>query len=94
VDAIHCLCPPQTGNTPLKLAKEIFGREIAIMARVDPPVLLSKTPAEISKTVQEMLREVIPGDNFMVILPCGRAPLNNLKAVIDTVSEYGRYPLR
>jgi uroporphyrinogen-III decarboxylase len=93
VDAIHCLCPPKTGNTPLKLAREILGGEIAVMARIDPPVLLSKTPAEISKAVQDMLEEVIPGDNFIVILPCGRAPLNNLKSVIDTVKKYGKYPI-
>lgn len=93
VDAVHCLCPPQTGNTPLKLAKEILGKEVTIMARIDPPVLLSKTPVEVSMTIENMLSEIVPGNNFMIILPCGRASYENLKSVIDTVRRYGKYPL-
>lgn len=93
VDAVHCLCPPKTGNTPLKLAREILGNEVTIMARIDPPVLLSKTPVEVSMTIENMLSEIAPGNNFMIILPCGRASHENLRAVIDTVKKHGKYPL-
>ena len=29
----------------------------------------------------------------MIILPCGRASHENLRAVIDTVKKHGKYPL-
>jgi uroporphyrinogen-III decarboxylase len=92
-DAIHCLCPPQTGNTPVKLAREILGRNVTIMARIDPPVLLNGDPDTVSLAVTGMLREAAPADNFMFILPCGRAPLANIKTVIQTVRRQGDYPV-
>jgi len=94
VDAIHGLCPPSTGNTPLKLARSIFGREIVIIARIDPPILLEGSPEKVSATVIEMLKEVAPADNFILIIPCGRAPLQNLRSAITTMKKYGKYPVK
>lgn len=93
VDAVHCLCPPMTGNTPVKLARGIFKDKICIMARVDPPVLLRGSQEELEQTVINMLAEVVPADNFILILPCGRASFNNIQTVINTINKHGKYPV-
>lgn len=92
VDAVHCLCPPPVGNTPIRLARSGLGKDVAVMARMPPDTLLHGSVEEVREKVKSMLEEASPGNNFMVILPCGRAPLDRLKTVVDTVNEYGKIP--
>lgn len=90
IDGIHCLCPPKTGNTPLNYAKKILGKEVVIMARIDPLVLMNGSPEVVSGEVINMLHEMSPGDEFTLIMPCGRAPLANLQSVISTMKKHGK----
>ncbi len=93
IDAVHCLCPPPTGNTPMHTAREVFGEDIAIMARIDALVLLNGTPEQVSASAISMLKEVAPADNFILIVPCGRASLENLHGLVETMIKYGEYPI-
>ncbi|MFC1712409.1 uroporphyrinogen decarboxylase family protein [Candidatus Poribacteria bacterium] len=93
IDALDCLCPPSTGNTTMKMARDVWEDKITIIARIDPPVLVHGNPEEVSAIVREMLRQVIPGDNFILVVPCGRAPLENIQAAKDIVRQFGKYPV-
>ena len=88
MDAIHCLCAPDVGNTPMAEAREIFGNKTAIMSRVDANLLLRGRPEIITESVRNTVSEVNGGkDNFMYIMPCGRAPLENLRAYIQAAEN-------
>lgn len=87
VDAIHCLCPPPTGNTPIACAREILGNETAMMVRPDPPTLTAQTPEKVAKHVRQIMREAEEIPYFALIVPCGRAPLENLMTLKSVMQE-------
>lgn len=85
-DGIHCLCPPETGDTPIAYAHEVLGDKVAILARVDPPLLLDGTPDALEAAVAGMIRQA--EGRLMILLPCGRARLDNLRAVIRAAEAW------
>lgn len=93
IDAIHCLCPPPVGNTPITYAHEILGEDIVMMVRPDPNILKSSSPAEVSREIKRILNEAKLMNNFLLIVPPGRAPLENLQAVLKTVTEFNQTQL-
>lgn len=93
IDAHECLCPPKTGDAPIKESRVIYGDKVVIIARIDPPVLVGGTPADVEQAVVGMLEEAVPGDNFMLTIVCGRAPLENIQKAIATMRKFSEYPL-
>ncbi|MCK4982485.1 MAG: hypothetical protein KAS17_06155 [Victivallaceae bacterium] len=90
IDAIHCLCPPPVGNTPITHAHEVLGENTVMMVRPDPNMLKSQSPAEVSLGIGRMLNEAKGMNNVMLIVPPGRAPLENLQVVLKTVDEFNQ----
>ncbi|MCS7113684.1 MAG: uroporphyrinogen decarboxylase family protein [Nitrososphaerota archaeon] len=82
-------------KTDVRKAKKILGGHTCIMGGIPPSMLLQETPDKIKEYVRDLLGEAKPGGGF--ILAPGVAdipkevPLENLKALIEAVEEYGRY---
>jgi hypothetical protein len=84
-DAIHCLTRPPMGNTSLPEARSVLAGRTAAMIRFDADLLLHGTEAQIDGAVAEIREQVGDWRNVLVIMPCGRAPLRNIRRVIEQV---------
>lgn len=82
-DAIHCLTPPPMGNTTIQEARRVLLGHVAAMLRMDANLLLRGSIEEIDCAVADMCSELGDWNNVLVIMPCGRAPINNLRRVIN-----------
>ncbi len=82
-DAIHCLTAPPMGNTAIQEARRMLQGHMAVMLRVDAHLLLSGSVGEIDCAVANMCSELGDWNNVLAIIPCGRAPLENIRRVID-----------
>lgn len=91
VDALHCLTPPPTGNTPISFAKEVLQPHTAAMVRFDPHVLLNGNEEDINKAVSGILREANGWRGFLVIIPCGRASLWNIRQALEQIRQQGKW---
>lgn len=85
------------GNMKISEERGGLGGKIAIMGGLDSNFIATKTVEEIQDKTRCILSDVAPGDNFMLgtadDTPYG-TPIENLKAVSDTVQEFGRFPLQ
>jgi uroporphyrinogen-III decarboxylase len=90
-DAIHCLTLPPTGNTSLSEARTVLAGHTAAMLRVDPDLLLHGGGQQIDMSIGSICEGVGDWHNVLMIIPCGRAPLGNIRRVIDQVRERGKW---
>lgn len=90
-DALHCLTLPPTGNTLLSQARAILQPRTAAMIRFDPHTLLNGRVDQIDEVVSGICKEVKDWRNVLVIIPGGRAPLDNIRRVINQVHKLGRW---
>lgn len=82
-DAIHCLTAPPMGNTTIQEARRTLQGHMSAMLRVDANLLLHGSIEEIDCAVANMCNELGDWNNVLAIIPCGRAPLVNIRRVID-----------
>ncbi len=58
-------------------------------------MLVSSTPEKIDQYVKELLEEVKPGGGFILANDVGsipkNTPLENIRALINAVEQYGKY---
>ena len=93
VDVIESFTPPPGGDLSVKEAREAWGNRKIIWTNIPDSILLMGAE-KTKKFTRELLESVAPGDNLIVgimeIVPpnCEKS----LKAVVDTVIQYGRYP--
>ncbi len=87
-DAIHCVSPPPAGNTTPGRAMQALEGRCAAMLRFDASTLLGGTPEQIDRAVDELVGQVDGRPGAMVIMPCGRAPLANIRRVISRVHHF------
>ncbi len=95
VDAIHYVTAPPTGNTPVAAAREAWGRDVTIMAAVDPLTLESGAPGEASGEVRRILDEA--GDTEALVVMTSSKPAVKeacLRAVSDTLQERSQRGMR
>jgi uroporphyrinogen decarboxylase len=95
---IDCLDPidPQAGMD-LGEVKAKYGDRIALKGNVDCTYILSDAPVgEVIEATKEALKKGAPGGGFILSssnsIHSGVQP-QNYKAMLDTLHEYGRYPL-
>ncbi len=91
-DAIHCLSSPPLGNTSIKEARQIMSGHMAAMLRIDANLMLHGEIDEIDSAVADICNELGDWRNALIIIPCGRAPLGNIRRVITQVHERRDYP--
>ncbi len=88
---------PPTGDLDIAKALKSWGKDKVIMGGIDPTAFTRLSPEEIKEYVKKLLKEVSPGDNFILgsadATPYG-TPMENLKAVTEVIEEYGGYPLK
>jgi len=90
-DAIHCLTMPPTGNTTLSEARSILAGHTAAMIRVDPNLLLNGSAEQIDCFTAKICEGVGDWRNVLVIIPCGRASLYNIRRLIEQVHKRGQW---
>ena len=85
-----------TGAMDIAQIKKEWGRDICLLGNVDVNTLSVGTPDDVRGEVRRLLSEVAPGGGY--ILTSGNslptyARSENVRAMIDTLREYGEYPL-
>ncbi len=90
-DAIHCLTTPPTGNTTIAAARQALSPATAAMIRVDPHLLLRGSDEALDAWTTDLCRAVGDWRNALLIIPCGRAPLRNVRRVIERVKNNGSW---
>jgi uroporphyrinogen decarboxylase len=95
---IDCLDPidPQ-GGMDLAEVKAKYGDRIAVKGNVDCVHLMSfGTPDEVVEATKEALRKGMPGGGYILSssnsIHSAVKP-ENYKAMLDTLKEYGSYPM-
>lgn len=85
---------PNGGDIALAEAKQIYGDRICLMGNFDCVVLAFGTVEEARQETLRCLREGMEGGGYVLVTgdevpaDCKR---DNLKAMVETVEEYGRY---
>ena len=75
-------------------AKEVVGDECILIGNVSPLLLANGTPSEVEAASRRCIEAVAGGAGYILMdgnnIP--RAPLENVRAMIDAAKEFGRYP--
>lgn len=88
IDAHHYLTEPPVGNTPLRVAREIWGNRVTLMAAACPLTIVQGSVAEVSANVEHLFDEAGDGRAFMLISAMKPdMPNENLQAVRKVVME-------
>ena len=77
-------------------AKRRWGDQICLLGNVSVHLLSAGSPGEVRAEVRRLLREVAPGGGY--ILTSGNSLASycrpeNVRAMVETLQEYGAYPL-
>ncbi|MHA1803809.1 MAG: uroporphyrinogen decarboxylase family protein [Promethearchaeota archaeon] len=95
IDAIESFTPPPMGDLPLKEARELWKDKI-IWANFPESVSLQGQKA-VKKTTLEMLKDVAPGDNFLMGVsegfPSIMHTLASVPTILNVINKHGTYPI-
>ncbi len=93
-DAVHPFEPKAMDIVDMKRR---FGDRICLMGNIDLGYTLTRgTPDEVVAECKERLRELAPGGGYCLASSNSipeYVPYENFLALLDTVYEYGRYPI-
>ena len=96
MDGIADIAPPPTGDATLAEAKRMWGRDKILMGGIDATAFKWLSPGELSQYVKDILKGIASGDGILIgsadATPQG-TPIENLRAVSETIRKYGKYPL-
>ena len=85
---------PNQGDLTLAEAKRLYGDHIAIFGNFDCLVLAFGTVDDTRREARRCLEEAMAGGGYVMVtgdeVPAD-AKLDNLKAMVETVQEHGRY---
>ena len=94
MNAIH---PLEAGSMDVEMLKAEYGDEIAFVGGVDLRILEAGTPEETREEVVRLIRILGPNYGYLLSASNSITPYvkpENLAAMIETLLEYGRYPLK
>jgi uroporphyrinogen decarboxylase len=84
-------------NIDLAQAKQRMGNRICLMGNVPTvEVLLKGTPSDVEKASRKCIRNAGSGGGFILSSECevpADTPSTNIKAMVESAREYGRYPI-
>lgn len=80
------------GTTNIFKAKEVLRDHVCLMGDVPASLLVAGTPEEVERYVRTLVERVGAGGGFILGTGCAmppNAPLENVRAMIDTCKSYG-----
>ncbi len=96
IDGIEALTPPETGDTPLSLARRVLGERSILIGGIDPAWFSLLSPAEMRRRLGAILAEM--GDGRYTLLGNEeisiRANLDTVRMVPEALAGAGPVPLR
>jgi uroporphyrinogen decarboxylase len=93
MNAIH---PLEAGSMDLDALKADYGRDISFVGGVDLRILEAGTEDETREETRRLIRTMGPGYGYLLSASNSITPNvkpENFRAMIETLLEYGRYPL-
>lgn len=96
IDAYHSVEP--AAGMDIRALKNRYGHVISLWGNLDcGDLLINGTPAQVLQAACDLIRDIAPGGGF--VLSSSNAiqdaiPLENLKAMLEAVHEFGTYPIQ
>ncbi len=89
--------PIQPNVMDIRQIKERFGKKLCLLGNLDLEFpLATGTENDVKKEVKRLIRDLAPGGGYMLSSSnsiTNFIPVNNFKAMIEGVFEYGKYPV-
>lgn len=90
--------PIQPNVMDIKEIKEKYGKKLTLLGNIDLEFPLSLgTPEDVREAVRTRIKEIAPGGGYLVSSSnsiTSYVPMENFKALIESVFEFGSYPIR
>jgi len=93
---IAALHPIEPKAMDIRQIKRDYGRRVALMGNVDVNLLSQGTPDMVIAQTKQLLREIAPGGGYLLGSSNSvtyYVPLENYRAMLDTLYEFGSYPI-
>jgi hypothetical protein len=80
-------------QTDMARAKQILGKNCSIQGNVPSSLLVTGSPADVKEYCRKLIETCAPGGGYILAAGCTpeNPKLENLKAMIEAVDEYGVY---
>ena len=96
-DGVVDIAPPPTGDCDFRAGhKKLLAAGKCLAGGIDCTAFVNCEPAEMEEYVLRRLSEVAPGTGFLMgsgdAVPFG-TPLENLRAVVRALEQFGKYPV-
>ena len=96
VAGISALHPIESKAMDIRQVKRDYGNRVALIGNVDVDLLGRGTAEEAAQETRRLLRDVAPGGGYL--LGSGNSvpfhvPMENYRAMLDTLFEHGGYPI-
>jgi hypothetical protein len=89
LDGIEALTPPPLGDTPIGLAREQLGPEVALIGGIDPTQFVGATPEKTRAMIQDVVAQM--GDGRRIVLGHEevhiRADFESVRVIPDLLEE-------
>jgi len=93
MNAIH---PLEPGSMDLLELKKRYGHRVTLVGNIDIDLLTRGTPQQVKKQVRDRIRMLGRGYGYILSSSNSITPAclpENVKAMIEALLEYGRYPI-
>jgi len=94
----HGLHPIQPNAMNINEVKEKYGKRLCLLGNINlDSTLTLVTPDDVREEVRIRIRDLAPGGGYCVASSnsiTDYVPLENYRALLKAVKEYGRYPIR
>jgi uroporphyrinogen-III decarboxylase len=80
-------------RTDMLKAKKILGNKCSIQGNIPASLLITGSPADMKKCCRQLIEDCGPGGGYLMCAGAGpdNPKMENLRAMLDTVKEYGFY---
>jgi uroporphyrinogen-III decarboxylase len=80
-------------QTDMAKAKKVLGDRFCIQGNVASSLIVTGTPADVKASCRKLIENCAPGGGYVLAAGCvaDDPKLDNLRAMIEAVNEYGIY---